>query len=242
MIPTDRRKRRFEAREHLILDNAETIFGRSGYLGLNLDELAEAVAYSKATLYNHFASKEDLLAAIAVRRLEERARMFRRALAFAGRHRERMCCVGLADELLRRKTPHIFALMQMVRSPSLWEKAKPETRERYETHGTACFRVLAEIVREAKADGELPADESRLPTMQVVSGLAAISLGSFLLDQKDSLFRVGAGGESPSPVDLLPAQYDAYLDGLDWPPLGSEWDYAATRERARAFLAETAPE
>jgi len=32
MIPTDRRKRRFEAREHLILDNAETIFGRSGML------------------------------------------------------------------------------------------------------------------------------------------------------------------------------------------------------------------
>ena len=236
MGKTERKQRELAKRRDLILDEAETAFGEAGYLGLNLDALAERVEYSKATLYNHFASKEDLLAAIAVRRLEERANLFGRALLFEGRPRERMCCVGVADEIMQRNTPHIFSLMQMVRSHSLWEKASETTRERYERLAGTCYRAVMEVVGQARAAGDLPGEEADLPTARVVSGLIALSLGSYLLSQGNALYRFLFGEAAQTPADYLPEQYDAYLDGLGWRPLSTETDYAATRERARAYL------
>jgi TetR/AcrR family transcriptional repressor of mexJK operon len=43
-----------------ILEAAETLFLRDGYLGTNMDELAERSAVSKQTVYKHFGSKEAL--------------------------------------------------------------------------------------------------------------------------------------------------------------------------------------
>ena len=43
-----------------ILEAAEQIFLRDGYLGANMDELAALSQVSKQTVYNHFGSKEAL--------------------------------------------------------------------------------------------------------------------------------------------------------------------------------------
>ncbi|MET4782899.1 TetR/AcrR family transcriptional regulator [Glaciihabitans sp. UYNi722] len=43
-----------------ILDAAEDVFLRSGYLGTNMDELAALSGVSKQTVYKHFGSKEAL--------------------------------------------------------------------------------------------------------------------------------------------------------------------------------------
>ena len=64
MAISDRRLRERQERERLIIEHADDLLRQHGFLGLNLDELAERVEYSKATLYNHFDSKEDLVAAV----------------------------------------------------------------------------------------------------------------------------------------------------------------------------------
>jgi len=47
------------ARKHrAILDAAEVLFLRDGYLGTSMDELAERAVVSKQTVYKHFTSKE----------------------------------------------------------------------------------------------------------------------------------------------------------------------------------------
>lgn len=49
------------ARKHrAILEAAETLFLRDGYLGTSMDELAERSGVSKQTVYKHFGSKEVL--------------------------------------------------------------------------------------------------------------------------------------------------------------------------------------
>ncbi len=72
MPVSDRQQREREARIHMILSAALTIFARSGYHGTSMDQIAEQAELGKATLYYYFKSKEDLLLAL----LEEGMRSF----------------------------------------------------------------------------------------------------------------------------------------------------------------------
>jgi AcrR family transcriptional regulator len=56
-IPGDERRRQ-------IIDAAATLFSRKGFRGTTTREIAEAVGVSEATLFKHFATKEDLYGAI----------------------------------------------------------------------------------------------------------------------------------------------------------------------------------
>jgi len=233
MSLSTRKERQRREREDLILEHASDLFAEEGYLGFNLDRLAERVEYSKATLYNHFLSKEDLLAAVANRQLQERAELFSKALLFDGKTRERMCCVGAADEILSHRHQASFELMQLARAHSIWEKVSATTQQRFESGAKRCFQVASELVNQGRRAGDLPRTEEELPTEQVVAGLVAISRGTFLLSRENSVFKVAIGKTA---ADFLFDHYDAYLDGLGWRPLSTEWDYATTRQRARAFL------
>lgn len=51
-------------REETILKTARNIFAKKGYHGTNLNEVAAEVGIARGTIYLHFPTKEDLLAAI----------------------------------------------------------------------------------------------------------------------------------------------------------------------------------
>lgn len=53
----------YPTRKH-ILDAAYVLFRRKGYTRVSMDEIATASAVTKRTLYYHFRSKDDLLAAV----------------------------------------------------------------------------------------------------------------------------------------------------------------------------------
>ncbi len=44
----------------LIIDSAEKLFARFGYLGVSMADIADSLEITKAALYYHFSSKEDL--------------------------------------------------------------------------------------------------------------------------------------------------------------------------------------
>jgi AcrR family transcriptional regulator len=61
MAPAARRRRMPAAeRREVILAAAEEAFGRSGYHGASLDDVAQAAGVSKALIYEHFSSKREL--------------------------------------------------------------------------------------------------------------------------------------------------------------------------------------
>ncbi len=62
--PSENKSRRDEKRE-AILAAAKDLFFAHGYSGVSMDEIVARVGGSKATLYSHFASKDDLLLALA---------------------------------------------------------------------------------------------------------------------------------------------------------------------------------
>lgn len=58
------KERQWERREQEIITCTADLLRQYGVEGVNLDKLAEAVGISKPTLYQHFRSKEDLIARV----------------------------------------------------------------------------------------------------------------------------------------------------------------------------------
>jgi len=71
-------------RDHL-LATAWTLFYRDGYRAVGIDTLLEKAGVAKMTLYNHFASKEDLIIAVLEGRSRDLLARVDAAIAAAGR-------------------------------------------------------------------------------------------------------------------------------------------------------------
>src|SRR5580692_12527778 len=103
-----RKQREVQGREGRILEVARSMIVHDGYHGLSMDRIAEALEYSKGTIYQHFSCKEDILMALVNQAVECRLDLFRRAAAMRGRTRERMTAIGAAAELFFELYPHHF--------------------------------------------------------------------------------------------------------------------------------------
>jgi len=226
-VPTaHRREREFRQREELILDSAGMMLREQGYLGLNLDRLAESVEYSKGTLYQHFETKEDIVLAIVARSLKWRTQLFERAARFQGNSRERILAVGVADDVLSQEESAHFQLVQMVKSRSIWEKTDPERRRNVQTLEERCFGILELLVREGIAAGDLNLPAAK--AAEVAFGLMTMSLGTNLVvDAREWLEGIGL----PQPRETLRVNQHRFLDGLGWKPLLEKWDYTETERR-----------
>jgi TetR/AcrR family transcriptional regulator len=66
----ERKEREKERRREEILDAAQKVFFEKGLAPATMDEIADAAELSKATLYLHFVSKEDLYLAVTMRGLK----------------------------------------------------------------------------------------------------------------------------------------------------------------------------
>src|SRR5437763_17134112 len=66
-----RRSPKGEARRQVIIDTSATVFARGGYHATGIVELCAANGLGKGALYHYIASKEELLAAIHDRVMDE---------------------------------------------------------------------------------------------------------------------------------------------------------------------------
>ncbi len=223
-----RKERERAAREELILDHAQRMLLRDGFQHLNLDELAEAVEYSKGTLYLHFKTKEDLALAVVTRAQKERADMFERALGFRGRSREQVAAVGFACCHFAKVYPDYYNVEMMLKSLSFWEKADEVRQHHYAMEGGRCFRVVHRIVTDGLQSGELPS--GKLSSEQIVFSIASTAVGSHIMARNTHALLM-AGIDDP--LKALCQNVTLLLDGLNWKPLSGEWDYDAVYQRIK---------
>jgi AcrR family transcriptional regulator len=226
-----RKERERAAREELILDHAQRMLLRDGFQNLNLDELAEAVEYSKGTLYLHFKTKEDIALAVVTRAHQERADFFERAAQFDGRSRERIRAIGFACCHFANVYPDYYNVEMMLKSLSFWEKADEARQHQYTMEGSRCFRTIHRLVTDGLQEGDLP--PGKLPSEQIVFAIASTAIGSHIMSRNRPAL-VMAGIDDP--LQALCNNVNLLLDGLDWKPLSSELDYRTVDRRIKAEI------
>jgi AcrR family transcriptional regulator len=64
------KERQWKLREDAILDAASELMASKGYNAMTMDDIANLVGISKATLYQHFSSKHDLVVSVACRTVD----------------------------------------------------------------------------------------------------------------------------------------------------------------------------
>ncbi len=223
MTTLTRKQREVQDREARILEVARGMLIEQGYHGLSMDRIAEALEYSKGTMYQHFSCKEEIILALANASLTDRLVLFRKAASFPGRPRERIAAVGVAVELFVRLYPHHFKLEQVLRLSSVWEKTSAERRQFMHHCESQCVGCVSGIVRDAIAQGDLVLPDGVTPE-QLVFGLWSMSFGAqTILNSSVSLMDIGIG----DPHRALALNQGRLLDGYNWRPLSTDQDYEA---------------
>ncbi len=227
MIQLTRKQKEVAAREQLILDTARQMFNESGYLGLSMDKIAQAIEYSKGTVYQHFSSKEDLIGALAIESVKIRSRLFEMAGSFQGRPRERIIAVGIADRVLAEHHPDTASTEQLLDLSLIMEKTSEQRRHTLVSVKEKMMDKLIAIVQDGIDVGDIVLPEG-YPILSVLYGMWSMSIGHVAMrcctegvPQLDTI----------DPGRALWDNYQYLLDGYDWKPLSTEWDYHKTRKR-----------
>lgn len=157
----DRRDQKREA----ILEVARAVFSEEGYAEASMSTIAARLGGSKGTLYNYFKSKEDLFAAY----VREECSRFAESLFDGGEGQtlaERLTAIG------ERFLGHLMSPWA-VRTYQLVVAEAHRTPELaaifYEAGPAEGFTRMAEVMEEARARGEIVADDCARAAQQFMA-------------------------------------------------------------------------
>ncbi len=110
-------------RREQILDEATRLFAERGYDGTSMSDLATSVGLRKASLFHHFASKEELKRAVLDRLVREVGGAIMSAATAEGHFEERLD--ALTDAIVDTLVSRPFAARLVVREAMDWSKSQP---------------------------------------------------------------------------------------------------------------------
>lgn len=189
-----------------ILDATVDCLERSGVRKTTMSDVSSQARVAKATLYNHFRTKDDLMSALVLARIErltgECSELAAAGLAPALEHAGR--CLGESPALRRIALgePAVLAALGTPGTGRLWEAAR---------------RGVQTVLREAGAPSDGVSVDLVLRWLcghlMWAAGAAELSLGARLLT-------AGLGrAPVPEPLDAAPAYVDQRppVAGVGWP-------------------------
>lgn len=229
MSTISRKQREILDREQLILQTAREIFRTRGYLGLNMNRVAEDLQYAKGTIYQHFKNKEEIILAMAAETLQIRTSMFERAAQFRGNSRQRIAAIGCAAGLFVEWYPDHFELEKVLSCSSIIQKTDENLQDKRTNAELKCVSIVAGVVRDAIAAGDLTLNENSSAD-KIVFGLWSLTYGGFSVMACTETMNMMGITDGPQ---LVRDNCNRLLDGYGWTPLSSEFDYDETYTQVR---------
>ena len=227
MIQLSPKQQEIQRREQRILEVARPALIQDGYHGLSMERIAASVEYSKGTVYNHFANKEEIIVALAIETVAKRLEMFKQAAQFKGVSRFRMLAVGQAAEKFVHDFPDFFMLEQILQLPSVRQKISEKRQHEINSIEVLCMDVFAGIVRDAVSNEHLVLTAGSTPE-KLVFGLWALSNGGFAIASRSgSLPHLGLD----NPFELVHDHTAALMDGFGWAPMSTEYEADEINQR-----------
>lgn len=208
---------------------ARRLLLEGGYGALTMDRVAEALEYSRGTLYLHFQSKGDLVCALVLEALQGGCSLLEKVDAFKALSREKAVAWGFVPTLLRCLHPE-YELTHVLLRSTIGEKASEERLGAMKKVYRAIQNHLLGTVRMAVEEGSLLLRRDT-EANDLLFGLASLSWGAAVLgegkeSEKTLLRQISARGDISRNIDAL-------LDGYGWRPLSGEKDYGLVRRRIR---------
>jgi AcrR family transcriptional regulator len=232
MPALSRKQREIRQREELILSAAQKLLHQHGYNHLTMDRVAETVEYSKGTIYNHFASKEDLVCSLCCRCISNLIEIFEHAYQYPGTTRERYSAIGIGYSLYHQLHPMDMQNIQTVKNNAVREKISEFKLAEMELLEEKITNIARSIVQEAIDCGDLDKSlQNKINT--IVFGCWSMHYGALMLDHSD--IPLHELGFSPV-VTMLWENANIYLDGYQWQPLSTEIDTKQLFEKISSAL------
>ena len=144
-----KRSEKWEARRDEIIDTSATVFARSGYHATGIQELCEVNGFGKGAFYYYIGSKEELLAAIHDRVMDEVLAGADRVVTAGGTPSAQLA--GLGEELLdviHRYPDHVWVFLHEF--PAL----TGERAERFRSRRREYERTVEQVLRAGIKTGE----------------------------------------------------------------------------------------
>jgi len=115
-----------------VLDAALGLFSEHGFDGTSLQQIADRLGVTKAAVYYHFHTKDDLLAALVEPAFDELDELLRGAEALPrDTARQKLALRAFVEYLLRRRTIAAWLSRDAaaMTRPSVWERARSIERQ-----------------------------------------------------------------------------------------------------------------
>ncbi|APD08298.1 MULTISPECIES: TetR/AcrR family transcriptional regulator [Thermus] len=179
-----------------ILEEAAKLFTEKGYEATSVQDVAQALGLSKAALYHHFRSKEEILLAISLQALEGLVRAGEEALAHPDPKEALLRFMEAHARYFEENYPFFVTMLQGIKSLSPENRALTNRlRDRHEANLRAILRrgVEAGVFR---------------PVDVALTGRAVLSLLNWMI----RWFRPGGPMRA---VEVARAYHDLILRGLE---------------------------
>ena len=219
----ERRQRQFAEREQQFLDAACELISENGLLNLQMSRIAEKCEYAVGTLYQHFASKEDLLLALTTVQAQEHSELFRRVAQWQALTRERMFAIGVADKIFVQRNPDHFRVAQYTLCEVVWHAASPDRRKDFLAACKPISQCVVDIVEDAVRAGDLALNG--LTPQEVCTGTWALCNGTHNLVHVEGMLDEFTIRDA---YRLMCQHIQILLNGFGWKPLADPADTAAT--------------
>jgi AcrR family transcriptional regulator len=231
IVPARRRRVERDARERSILDAGRRLFLDEGWDGFSIEGIADRIGCSRALVYAHYPSKEEILLALAIESKRKRVMLLDQTLRFAGRARERLMAVDLMEVYLAEADIPVEIMVTTARLRAKTTESRQRSLREVELR---LHLIGAGLVREAVGAGDLVLPQHTSPD-QLYFSLWSSVWGATAIQRSD--FPCAEAGVA-EPTRTSRRSLLRMLDGFGWRPLSHEWDYAASGARVQREVFE----
>lgn len=175
MDSISRREKEKQAREEDIINAAEKVFTLMGYNGASMEEIAKEAQFTRKTIYQYFADKEDLYFAVIVRGFKRLLCYFKEEIKNANTGFEKLQRLASAYYRFYLDFPNTFNLMNYVGYIKS-KKEKLDNHQEFNKISELIAQEVSNVINEGKSDGSIRSD---LDTMSATYSAEFILTGFF---------------------------------------------------------------
>jgi AcrR family transcriptional regulator len=151
----ERRQREVEARRKSILESARQLFEIHGFEATSVDRIAEHAELSKGTVYHYFPSKQDMLGALQLERLDALLERMTEATVGQDDPTERLRALGRAYmAFVREGLPPLQAVFVGASDRKALEMS-PDPQAAIVDRSRRLFKMVEDSIKEGVSQGQI---------------------------------------------------------------------------------------